>query len=192
MDKNKYTGFTYFLFIVFLIPGNLFAQETLFSVFTRFVSPFYLVLISPLAVFVIAFFIKIWLLKRKLSLPWKGKIIEKLPIITFAETFAESFFLGLIILFFTPAIFSLFTDIGLTAPETISGQLLRLIIALIIVMPYQCVVGAILNLLLINLFVPINSGKRRQYFKYSVMLALIFPLLMIISMFIRIFLNILF
>ena len=192
MDKNKYTFFTYFLFIVFLIPGNLLAQETLFSVFTRFISPFYLILISPLAVFVIASLIKIWLLKRKLSLPLKGKIIEKLSITTFAETFAESFFLGLIILFFTPAILSLFTDIGLTAPETISGQLLRLIIALLIVMPYQCVVGAILNLLLIHLFVPMNSEKRLQYFKYSVILSLIFPLLMIISMFIRIFLNILF
>jgi hypothetical protein len=59
-------------------------------------------------------------------------------------------------------------------------------------MPYQCVVGAILNLLLIHLITPINSETRRQYFKFSIILALIFPLLMIISMFIRIFLNILF
>jgi len=192
MDKNKHTFFTYFLFIVFLIPGNLLAQESLFSVFTRLVSPFYLILLFPLAVFVIASLIKIWLLKQKLSLPWKGKIIEKLSITTFAETFAESFFLGLIILFFTPAILSLFSDIGLAAPETISGQLLRLIIALLIVMPYQCVVGAILNLLLIHLITPMNSEKRRQYFKFSVILALIFPLLIIISMFMRILLNVLF
>lgn len=210
MRKNKSSTYAFFffiilvIFIILIIPGNPKAEEKtaeettpgplwklLFfplGVFLNVLEKLLNVLLKLLPVVAIATGIKIWLLKRKLSLPWKS--FEKLSITTFSETVVEMSFLLFIMVFFIPAISSLLKDIGLAETVTEIGYFFKFTIYILIVIPYQAVISAILCLLLIHLSTPMNLEEIRQYFKFGALLALILPGILFIFIFIfRILFN---
>lgn len=190
MRKNTVKNHTYLFLIVIavlFVPGNLHAQwdrlvpKTLdFPVFVSLLPLF--IKFWPLIVIVIAALIKMWLLKRKLSIPWKWKSLEKLSMATLAETIVELFFLFLIMVFFAPAVSSVLNDIKFLAAASAN---IKFVIHVAVVIPYYCFIGAVLILLLINFISPVNREQlRHRYFKYGAFLAVIVPVLLIVVFFV--------
>lgn len=207
MRKNKSTIYTFlffFLFIILFVPAILSAQEetgaeeetaeelgpgplwTLIffpvgGVFMTILKASFLVLLKLFPVVAIASVFKIRVLKRKLSLPWKS--IEKLSITTFSETVVEMTFFLFFMFFFTPAIASLLKNIGFTGTTSEIGLFLKFIAHTLVAIPYQCVLGAVLSLLLLHLVTPMSLKELRQYFKFGAFLALIPPVTLIVFIF---------
>lgn len=187
MRKNKYIPYFFIIaFIVLIIPGNLHASADLLEevslVLYLKVLPLY-VKYLPFASIIIAAVIKSWYLKRKLSLPWELKSIEKLGVTALAETIVEFIFFGLIFLFFTPTIISLLKDITPLGPEITSKMVLfRLIIMWLIVIPYQLVIGTLLSMVLIRLLVSMKKEEHRRCLKYAVFSGATYPALIVISL----------
>ncbi len=191
MLKNKFKLYAAVAFIAFIIPGNLLAQGSFFSLekyslFLAIDTLTFLEKILPLVSILFAALLKSWFLKRRLSLPWKVGPIEKLGVASLAETVVESFFFGLLFLFFIPALTALLKDIAPLGAEITPGQFfLRLLLILGVILPYQLVVGTLLNMLLIHLLAPMEKGEYRRYFKYAFISGAMFPLLLIVSIFSR-------
>ncbi|UCH97153.1 MAG: hypothetical protein JSV88_09970 [Candidatus Aminicenantes bacterium] len=191
MAKNNFTKYTYCLLVViiiFLVPGILHAdlpQPLNFVDQLAGLLPLFL-LFWPITVVVVTTIIKVWLLKGKLAVPWKFKPIEKLCLGTLAETIGEFIFLTLIIAFFAPALNDVFSHIKFTTP---ASQGFKVILHLAIVMPWYCIMGTILILVLIKFLTSMDSQElRRQYLKTSVFLSLILPVLIILILTVRILL----
>ncbi len=204
MRKNKSTIYTFLFLLVFItliVPGSLYTEEeteaetdaetkpgplwTLIffpvGVFMAILKASFLVLLKLFPVVAIASVIKIWLLKRKLSLPWKS--IEKLSITTFSETVVEMTFFLFFIFFFTPAIASVLKNIGFTGTTSEIGLFLKFIVHTLVAIPYQCVLGALLSLLLLHILTPMSLKELRRYFKFGASLALIPPVTLIVFIF---------
>jgi hypothetical protein len=140
----------------------------------------------PITVVVVTTMIKVWLLKGKLSVPWKLKPIEKLCIGTLAETIAEFFFLTLIMGFFAPAVKDVFAHIKFIAAASTG---VKVILHVAIVIPWYCIMGTISMLILINFLTTLDKQElRRQYLKPSALLSLILPVLIVLILTVRILL----
>jgi hypothetical protein len=124
--------------------------------------------------------IKIWMIKRKLSLPNGLGSEEKLVETTLAETVVELLFLILLINYFTPVVSSLLVSVGITVPATAGGNIVRILLHFLFVLPYQCLLGAVFCMLQFNLLTPTETGELRKYFKYGAFLALVLPVLIMI------------
>ena len=189
MHKKNYKNYTYLFLlvaIIFIVPTGLHADwEPLlptgagFSVFLLSVFSLF-IQFWPLTVIIVAALIKMWLLKRKLSIPLKWKPMEKLIIGTLAETIVELFLLSLIVGFLVPAAISLVSE-----PPFTSHLLdnFKLVAHMLIALPFYCFLGAVSNLLLINLLTPLEKKQQRRYFKFGVLLSLIVPALVLIVFF---------
>lgn len=188
-SKLKFHIYLVIGFIVFMIPSALHAHGSLLYLLIGWPL---LLGVPLLAAIVTASIAKSWLLKRKLGLPWKLKPMEKLGAAVLAEIAVEYIFLSLIISFFDPTISSLLNTLGLAAPETLNSQILSLMVKVIIIAPYQLVIGTLLNMILINFLSPMDKDKRRQHLKHAFFLALIFPLLFFISFLIPFLINTIF
>jgi hypothetical protein len=138
------------------------------------------ILLKLLPVIVIASLIKIRLMKQKFTIPWKLKPIEKLSITTFAETAVEMYFLLVFIIFFIPAVSSVIKGTALAQTTTEIGRFFKFIVHTLAAIPYQCVLGAILSLLLLHILTPMSLRELRQYFKFGASLALIPPATLIV------------
>lgn len=191
MHKSKLKFHIYLVtgFIVFMVPIALHAHDPLIYLLLEWPLLRWLPLLAAIVTASIA---KSWLLKRKLGLPWKLKPMEKLGTAVLAEIVVEYIFLSLIISFFDPTISSLINTLGLAASETLGSQILNLMAKVIIIAPYQLVIGTLLNMILINFLSPMDKDKRRQHLKHVFLLALIFPLLFIISLLIPFLINTIF
>jgi hypothetical protein len=198
MRKNKSIIYTYFLLAVFLIlivPGNLQAQEEetkeaikiiqlvpqkkdFFAFFFKTFPSLFLKLLPLIAM---AAFIKVWLLKRKLSIPWKLIEMEKLSIATLAETVVAVFFLFLVIAFLSPAVsFALTDGLKITLADTPGSQALKFFIHTLIALPFYCFISGLIIMVLIHLLKPTEKEERGRYYKYSVFLALITPVFLVV------------
>jgi hypothetical protein len=202
MRKNKSKTYTYFLLAVFLIlivPGILQAQEEEteepiemiqlvpqkkdFLAF--FLKTFPSLFIQLLPIIAVAAFIKAWLLKRKLSIPWKLAQVEKLSIAALAETAVGVFLLFLIIAFFTPAISYALTDgLKITFADTPGSQTLKFFIHTLVALPFYCIISGLIIMILIHLLKPIKEEERGRYYKYGAFLALITPVLLVVFVFV--------
>lgn len=137
-------------------------------------------LLKLLPVILIAAALKVWLLKRKFSIPMKLKPMEKLSVATLSETAVSLYLLLVLIVFFTPAVTSLAADVGLAPAATAWGTFVKLFLHTLFVLPYICVVGAVLILLLISLTTSVNRDGLRGHFKFSAILALITPAVLVV------------
>ena len=201
MRKNKSKTYTYFLLAVFLIlivPGNLQAQEETEEAikiiqlvpqkkdfFAFFFKAFPSLFLKLLPIIAMAAFIKVWLLKRKLSIPWELTKMEKLSIAVLAETAVGVFFLFLVIAFFTPAISYALTDsLKITFADTPGSQTLKFFIHTLVALPFYCIISGLIIMVLIHLLKPIEKEERGRYYKYSAFLALITPVLLVVFVFV--------
>jgi hypothetical protein len=131
------------------------------------------IFLKLLPVILLAALIKIHIIKRKLAIPWKLRPVEKLSVATVAETVAEMYFLLLFMVFFIPAVSSVLKDTALAAPATEAASFLKFLIHTLVALPYYCVLGGILSLLLFRLVSPKKLEKLGRYFKYGAFLATI-------------------
>jgi O-antigen/teichoic acid export membrane protein len=92
------------------------------------------------------------------------------------EVLILSFFIG----FLVPAGISLVSDPPLTANLS---ENIKSVVHLLIALPFYCFLGAIFNVLLINLLTPLDKEQRRRYIKFGVLLTLIVPALLLIVIF---------
>jgi hypothetical protein len=201
MRKNKSITYTYFLLTVLtvllflIVPGNLQAQEEETEEATKvtqlipekkdffafFFKTFPSLFLNLLPIIAMAAFIKVWLLKRKLSIPWKWPQMEKLSIAALAETAVAVLWLFLVIAFFTPAISSVLTDsLKITFADTPGSQGLRFFIHTLAALPFYCIISGLLILILIHLLKPIAKEEMGRYYKYGALLALITPVLLVV------------
>jgi len=182
MAKNNITNYTYFflfVIIIFLLPGVLHADLGGPLAFINILAALLplILLILPLTVFVAPSMIKVWLLKRKLAVPWKLKPMEKLYIGTLAETIAEFIFLNLIMWLFKPAVYDV---LNIEAADA-APKLMDVLLHVAIVIPWYCIMGTISMLILINFLTTLDKQElRRQYLKTSALLSLILPVLIIL------------
>ncbi|NIM17399.1 MAG: hypothetical protein GTO45_35800 [Candidatus Aminicenantes bacterium] len=205
MRKNKSVTYTYFLLaglavlLILIVPGNLQAQEEETEeaikiiqlvpqkkdFFAFFFKTFPSLFLKLLPIIAIAAFIKVWLLKRKLSIPWKWTQMEKLSIAALAETAVGVFLLFLVIAFFTPAISSVLTDsLKVTFADTPGSQTLKFFIHTLVALPFYCIISGLIILVLIHLLKPIEKEERGRYYKYGAFLALITPVLLVVFVFV--------
>jgi hypothetical protein len=133
---------------------------------------------------VVSTMIKVWLLKRKVTVPWEFKPMEKLCSGTLAETIGEFIFLTLIMWFFAPAVNDVFGHIKFIAAAS-AGT--KVILHTAIVIPWYCIMGTISMLVLINFLTTLDKKElRRQYLKTSTLMSLILPVLIILIITVRI------
>ena len=186
MVKNTFTNYIYFflvVMIIFLLPGilhaNLPAPLGLTGILAALL-PFVLLLL-PLTVIFVPAMIKVWLLKGKLSVPWKYKPIEKLSLGALAETVVEFVFLNLI-MWFQPAVYEVLNIDAAAAPKNIN-----ILLHVAIVIPWYCIMGTISMTIFINFLTTLDKKElRRQYLKTSALLSLIMPVVVIIIIAIKI------
>lgn len=204
MRKNKSIIYTYFLLVglmvllLLIVPENLQAQEEeteeaikIIQLIPQkkdflafFLKTFPSLFIKLLPIIAVAAFIKVWLLKRKLSIPWKLTEMEKLSIAVLAETAVGVFFLFLVIAFFTPAIsFALTDGLKITFADTPGSQTLKFFIHTLVALPFYCIISGLIILVLIHLLKPIEKEERGRYYKYGAFLALITPVLLVVFVF---------
>lgn len=191
MSKNKlknHTFFFLFVIIIFLVPGILHAdlpQPLNFIDQLAGLLPLFL-LFWPITVVVVTTIVKVWLLKRKLTVPREFKPMEKLCLGTLAETIGEFIFLTLIMWFFAPAVNDVFGHIKFIAAASAG---VKVILHTAIVIPWYCIMGTISMLILINFLTTLDKQElRRQYLKTSALLSLILPVLIILILTARILL----
>jgi len=189
MVKKNTTNYFYFLLlviIIFLLPGVAHAdlpQPLNFIDQLAGLLPLSL-LFWPITVVVVTAMIKVWLLKKKLSVPREFKPMEKLSLGTLAETIGEFIFLSMIMGFFAPAVNDVFAHIKFIAAASAG---VKLILHTAIVIPWYCIMGAISMLILINFLTTLDKQElRRQYLKTSALLSLILPVLIILILIVRI------
>ena len=189
MAKNNIANYSYFflfVIIIFLLPGVLHAdlpQPLSFVDQLAGLLPLFL-LFWPITVIVVTAMIKVWLLKKKLSVPWELKPIEKLCLGTLGETIGEFIFLSMIMGFFAPAVNDVF---GHTKFIAAASAGVKVILHTAIVIPWYCIMGTISMLILINFLTTLDKQElRRQYLKTSALLSLILPVLIILILAVRI------
>lgn len=189
MVKKNTTNYSYFfpfVIIVFLLPGALHAdlpQPLNFVTQLAGLLPLFL-LFWPITVVVVTAMIKVWLLKKRLSVPWELKPMEKLYLGTLGETIGEFIFLSMIMGFFAPAVNDVFGHIKFAAAASAG---VKVILHTAIVIPWYCIMGAISMLILINFLTTLDRKElRRQYLKTSAFLSLILPVLIILILTVRI------
>jgi hypothetical protein len=181
MTKNNFPNYTYLILVgifIFLIPGILHAELPRGLDFIEdFAKLFPLFLLYwPIVVVIVSSVIKIWLLKRRLSIPWKLKSIEKLCLGVLGETVVEFIFLNLIMWMFKPAVHDVLNIQTATSPK---GP--NLILHIAIVIPWYCIMGTISMLILINFLTTLDKKElRRQYLKTGALLSLILPMIIIL------------
>jgi hypothetical protein len=141
----------------------------LFILFIKFAP----LLLKLLPVIIIAALIKIYLIKRKFAIPWALNPMEKLSVTTLAETIVGMYFLLVFFIFFIPAVSSLIKDTALASTTTETGLFLKFLVHTLFALPYYCVVGGIISLLLFRQVSPEKTGKPGRYFKYGAILATI-------------------
>jgi hypothetical protein len=189
MSKNKFKNHRLFflvVIIIFLASGSLHAnlpQPLNFVGQLAGLLPLFL-LFWPITVVAITTMVKVWLLKRKLAVPWQFKPMEKLCVWTLAESIGEFIFLTLIIGFFAPAVNDVFGHIEFIASASAG---VKAILHTAIVIPWYCIMGTISMLILINFLTTLDKQElRRQYLKTSALLSLILPVLIILIITVRI------
>ena len=181
MAKNNNANYSYFflfVILIFLLPSVLHAdlpQPLNFVYQLAGLIPLFLSL-WPITVVVVAAMIKVWLLKKKLSVPWELKPMEKLCLGTLGETIGEFIFLTLVMWLFKPAVYDVLNIEAAAAPKRID-----VLLHVAIVIPWYCIMGAISMLILINFLTTLDRNElRRQYLKTSALLSLILPVLIIL------------
>jgi hypothetical protein len=186
-NTTNYSYFFLFVIIIFLVPGVLHADlpgPLGFIDLLVTMVPLVLLLL-PITVFVFPTLVKVWVLKRKLSMPWKFKTIEKLSLGALAETIAEFIFLNLTIWLFKPAVNDVLNiEAASTTPKDIN-----VLLHAAIVIPWYCIMGTISMLILINFLTTLDKQEiSRQYLKTSALLSLILPVIIILIITVRILL----
>lgn len=161
-------------FVLLLMPQNIYADKGPFyfleyggSLFLR-----YLPFVGLTAI------IKIYLLKRKFSLDWQkiGKILVK----TLAEIYAEIIYFLLLFFLLSPIISAKILDkVGFINSIEKNPAAMKLLFTIIILLPLQCLLAVILNLVLIYIYWSDRMTKSCKDFKYGLLLSLIFPLVLI-------------
>lgn len=143
------------------------------------IAPFYLQLLPWIAVAIlIAATLKTWMLKRKLSIARKWQNMEKLFVGTLSETLAELFFLLIFMIFFTPAYLSIFKWLKWGVITGESGDPLKLIVMILLTLPYSIIIGAVLILVNLHLVTRKPAAELRPHMTLAALLAPIFPILL--------------
>ena len=178
-NTTNYSYFFLFVMMIFLVPGILHAdlpQPLAFVDQFAGLLPFFL-LFWPITAVVVTTIVKVWLLKRKLSIPWKFKPMEKLCLGALGETIAEFIFFNLIMWLFKPAVHDVLNiEAAAAAPKDIN-----VLIHAAIVIPWYCIMGTISMLVLINFLTTLDKQEiKRQYLKASALLSLILPVMIIL------------
>jgi hypothetical protein len=185
-NTTNYSYFFLFVIIIFLLPGVVHAdlpQPLNFVDQLAELLPLFL-LFWPTTVVVVTAMIKVWLLKKKLTVPWEFKPMEKLCLGTLAETIGEFIFLSMIMGFFAPAVNDVFAHIKFIAAASAG---VKVILHAAIVIPWYCIMGTISMLILINFLTTLDRKElRHQYLKTGALLSLILPVLIILILIVRI------
>ncbi len=151
------------------------------SAFIPFCKKLLPLLLKLLPAIIIALALKTFLLKKKLGTPFKS--IDKLIISNIGESAVEIVFFFLLVYFFSPAVSSILGSLKLTFASTSNPPHYRFLSAMIFILPYQFIIGTILNNVLINLLNPISKSERKKYIPTAVLLSVIVPLLVIVYYF---------
>ncbi len=131
---------------------------------------------------VISAAIKGAMVKKKFAIPTGWKPVEKVIVGSLAETLVEKIFLACLVLFFTPALGGLLIKLGLAAPTTPGQAALVFLIIYGCLLPYQLVIGTLLNIQLSNLIMNLEEEKIKKLLKFHVLLALVFPVVLLAVM----------
>ncbi len=137
--------------------------------------------LSILPVILLTAILKIFLYKRKLSLPTRLKPMEKIILGTISETAAEAVFIYFLMFLFAPVTTISLKILNVTIPvDTFSGEGLLYIARLITVIPYAILFGTILGLSLVHLVNPLTKETRSKYYAFGIGTSLIFPVLLLL------------
>jgi len=192
MHKNNKLNVYVYLFgiIVFIlfIPGTLSAALpqplNLVNHMTDLLPSFLFSFFWPAIAIVAISLPKIWLLKALLSLPRRFNVMEKLTLATLAETIVEFIFLTLSWWFMSPWVNDLLKNMDLSS---IQGKGVYTILKITAAIPLHCFFGTISILVLINFVALVDKDRlRKQYLKFSILLSLMLPILIILIIAIRI------
>lgn len=157
------------------LPARLTGE---FKAIVEIVKHFFL---GVLPVLLVAAIIKFVLFKRKLSLPWKLKPVEKLGIGAVAETAAELIFIYWLMFLFAPLTAMALKTLNITIPpDTFSGEGLLYAARIVPIIPYVILFGAIKKLALIHLVTPLTRETRSKYYTFGAVTSLITPVLLMI------------
>ncbi len=156
--------------IVLFFPQNLSADK----------GPFYfleyggLLFLRYLPLVGLTALVKLYLLKRKFSL--NRKAIGRIAIKTIAEIYAEIVYFLLLFFLLSPFIYD---KIGFIAGIKKNPAALKLLSTIIILLPLQCLLAAILNLVLLHSYWSDEMKKPFKDFSYALLLSFIFPIILI-------------
>jgi hypothetical protein len=160
--------------IVLFFPQNLAADK----------GPFYfleyggLLFLRYLPLVGLAALVKLYLLKRKFSLNWRT--IGKIAVKTISEIYAEIVYFLLLFFLLSPIIHDKILDnIGFIAGIKKNPAALKLLFTIIILLPLQCLLAAILNLVLLHSYWSDEMEKSVNNFSYGLYLSFIFPIILI-------------
>ena len=189
--NNKLNGYAYLfgiMIIMALVPGTLGAALpqplNLLDRMSELLPVFVFAFFWPAAAVVFTSIIKIWLMKRKLSLPWKLHHIEKLTLASLAETIVEFVFLVLTWWFFNPAVTDLLKNMDLT---TLKAKGVHAILHTALATPFYCILGTLTMLALLNFLASLDREQlRRKYVAFSILLSLLLPVTIILTIAVRI------
>lgn len=162
-------------FILLLFPQSIHADK----------GPFYfleyagLLFLRFLPLVGLAALIKIYLLKRRFALGWK--MIRMISIKTISEIYAEVVYFLLLFYFLSPILSAkILSKIGFVSSLGKSPEALELLFTIIILLPLQCLLGAILNLVLVYSYFSEKMKKSFKEFSYGLLLSLIFPFILLV------------
>lgn len=165
----------FLLSILFLLPLHIFAEEGNFY----FLEYSGLLLLRYLPLVGLAGLIKLFLFKRKYSFQWEKS--EKIIIKSLGEIVAELVFFWLFFLLLAPHISALVLEkTAFTGQLIINVPNLKIIFTIVILLPLQCFIGAILNVVLVYSCWPGEVSKSRKEFIYGVLLSLLLPLVLVV------------
>jgi hypothetical protein len=207
MHKNKtifYTLIVIMILSVFALPATLLAQDEapaageeapeppkpfkpgFFSMDYSFwgmfeqIIPLFLNFFFP--VVLLSSLIKIRLIKRKLNFPWK--ILEKVSISTMAESIIEVLVLMMTIFFFKPAFSQILNFLGHSPVASWNGEAVNFILHTVMSIPWYCLLGIPLILVLLNFLVPRNLEDWKKESGYAALLTAITPATLVVYLFV--------
>ena len=185
--KNIIKGSVGFLaaFFLLLIPERIHAAlPQPFNFVDQLASllPLFL-LFGPISAVILSTMSKIWLLRGRLSVPWKVNPLEKLALGALGQSIVEFIFITLFWALFDPVAAEILGKIGFKA----ASPGVKTILHTAMVIPWYEIMATLSLLLLIQFLSSLNFVEvQRRYLKASALLSLILPLMIILIVAVRV------
>ncbi len=117
---------------------------------------------------------KVWLTKRRLKIPTKVATMDKLSTSSLAVTLLESVLMVALLIFFQPLATTVIAKV-ITLTSSRMHQFLDVAMRTVFIIPYLCVMGSLLTMLLIKFNTDTPVEKLKDHFYFGLMIAACTP-----------------